>query len=227
MAMIELDALPSLRLSTTALFNRLALSDLKDLQPLHQTLGSAQDVDKADKILGHILELFADAEGVSKKFKNRASQNKLDLLVYDTMTDLESTASFLHNKMRDLSIKRQSQTNLQQKVKWALYQEKHFTRLIEDVTDLVNDLVELFPAAQVLQKELCKVKVSEMGVDRNLLMLKAIAEGQDKLLQGAIAEATRHKTPSSHVSFSGSHNSEFQLAHNTGTISNLRWSGST
>ncbi|KAL9588320.1 MAG: hypothetical protein Q9179_008005, partial [Wetmoreana sp. 5 TL-2023] len=65
--------------------------------------------------------------------------------------------------MRDLSIKRQNQTPLRQKAKWAFYEEKHFKRLIEDITSLVNDLIELFPAAQESQKQLCKTEVAEIS----------------------------------------------------------------
>ncbi|KAI4264574.1 MAG: hypothetical protein L6R42_000325, partial [Xanthoria sp. 1 TBL-2021] len=109
-------------------------------------------------MLGQILELFADAEGISAKFKTRGGRAEQDLLVHDTQTDLEPAASSLHNKMRDLSIKRQNQTRLRQKAKWALYEEKHFKRLIEDITSLVNDLIKLFPTAQESQKQLCKTE---------------------------------------------------------------------
>ncbi|KAL8695673.1 MAG: hypothetical protein Q9201_007989 [Fulgogasparrea decipioides] len=94
-------------------------------------------------MLGQILELFADAEGISAKFKSRGGRAEQELLVHDTQTDLEPAALSLHNKMRDLSIKRQNQTPLRQKAKCALYEEKHFKRLIEDITSLVNDLIEI------------------------------------------------------------------------------------
>ena len=55
-------------------------------------------------------------------------------------------------------------------------------------------------------------------------MLETIVQGQDKVLEKAIVEAMNSRSPAtSNVSFSGSHNSGFQLAKNTGTSSNLRW----
>ena len=104
------------------------------------------------------------------------------MLLHDTQTDLEPVALSLHHKIRDLSTKRQNRTGLRQKAKWAPYEEKHFRRLIEDITGLVNDLVELFPAAQASQKELCKTEMAEMGKNGRLQTLKAVAEDQDKFL---------------------------------------------
>ncbi|OCL12034.1 hypothetical protein AOQ84DRAFT_421474 [Glonium stellatum] len=103
--------------------------------------------------LGQILEIFADAEGISAKFKTRASGNDSSLAVLGTQTGLGPLGAALHQKMRELSVKRQNRTPLQRKVKWALYEEKQFKRLIEDVTGLVNSLVELYPAAQPFRKE--------------------------------------------------------------------------
>ncbi|KAL8823652.1 MAG: hypothetical protein Q9191_005666 [Dirinaria sp. TL-2023a] len=203
--------------------------ELEDTQSLPQVLGSAQSVTKAEEILGQILELFADAEGISTKFKTRAGRSKQESLVHDNQTDLEPTALSLHNRMRDLSIKRQNQTGLRQKAKWALYEEKHFKRLIEDITSLVNDLIELFPAAQESQKKLCNAEVAQVA-DMNgieaLSMLEGAAKSQDKLLEEAVVKAMGQKAPTPNIVFSGSHNSGLQLGHNAGTISNLRWGGS-
>ena len=117
--------------------------------------------------------------------------------MHDTQVDLESAALTLYSKMRDLSIKRQNQTSLRQKAKWALYQEKHFKKLIENITSLVNDLIELFPAAQTSQKKLCTAEVAEMSAKRNLPMLGKVVKSQDKLLEEAIVEAMKTNVSSS------------------------------
>ena len=52
-------------------------------------------------------------------------------------------------------------------------------------------------------------------------MLGAIVKSQDKLLEETIAEAINQKTPMPNITFLGSYNSGFQLANNTGIISNL------
>jgi hypothetical protein len=166
---------------------------MKDVKSLQQTLGSAQDVHKAKGILGQVLELFADAEGVSTKFKSRAEADDTNLLVYDTQADLDPVMASLHQKMRTLSIKRQNHSELRQKAKWALYEEKHFKRLIEDITDLVNDLVDLFPAAQASRRELCQTEVSEFDTGESLRVLKDIVAGQDKYLEAAISKAVENR----------------------------------
>jgi hypothetical protein len=201
--------------------------DLRDVQSLQQRLGSTNDIGKAEEILGHILELFADAEGVSTKLKERVKPGDPNLLVYNTKTDLEPGTAFLHDKMRELSIKRQNQTGLRYKAKWALYGEKSLRRLIEDVTDLVNDLIELFPAAHASQRELCEIEVSEMGTNENLPLLKDIAAGQDEYLEAAILKVIENrKVHSPNVTFSGNNNSGFQLGYNAGTISGFSFGGS-
>lgn len=101
-----------------------------------------------------------------------------------------------------------------------VYEEKSFKRLIEDVTDLVSDLVELFPATQALQQKLGETEVSEIGTNESLPILKDIVADQDKYLEAAIAKVIENSKDSLYnVTFSGSNNSDFQLGHNSGTIS--------
>lgn len=92
--------------------------------------------------------------------------------------------------MRQLAIERQNRSGIRQKAKWALYQEKQFRRLIEDITELVNDLDNLFPAAQQSQRELCDIEVSTIREGQDISVLKEIAAAQDKLLEQAITKAT-------------------------------------
>lgn len=75
------------------------------------------------------------------------------------------------SKCRSISCKHR----LKLEFKWALCEEKHFRRLIEDVTDLVTNLVDLFPAAQSSQQELCKLEVQELGTEESLPILNSVA----------------------------------------------------
>jgi hypothetical protein len=50
------------------------------VQSLHRILGSTHDIGEAEEILEHILELFADAEGVSTKLKDRVKHDGPSLL---------------------------------------------------------------------------------------------------------------------------------------------------
>jgi hypothetical protein len=87
------------------------------------------------------IELFAEAEGVSNKYKSQTQPQGNSLAVYDPATDLDPAMAKLHDKMRQLAIERQSRSGVRQKAKWALYQEKQFRRLIEDITELVDNLI--------------------------------------------------------------------------------------
>lgn len=192
--------------------------DLKDGLPIQHTLTSAQDVEKARDRLGQILHLFADAEHVSSRFKPD--------FIDDPIDSLNPTAANLHIKMRDLALKRQNNTSLRQKAKWALYEEKRFRKLIEDITDLITGLSELFPAAQSSQRALCESEVSEMGVD-NLPLLKEAVAGQDAYLETTIAKILeqQHQNRSSTVNFYGNNNSGFEMGVNHGNISGFTFGG--
>jgi hypothetical protein len=163
-----------------------------------------------------VVELCADSEGVSNKYKSRADGS---FAVYNLQTDLEPAMAKLHDQMRQLAVERQVRSGVRQKAKWALYQEKSFQRLIEDTNELVDDLVGLFPAVQQNQRELCDTEVSAIGDGEGLSTLKEIAAAQDRLLEQAIDKATAGANKSHHVVFSGSHYTGVQIGYNSGTMS--------
>jgi hypothetical protein len=196
-------------------------SNLQDVQSLEQRFGSNQNINHADSLLGQILDLFAEAEGVSQKYKTRTKADDSSLTTYNPQTDLDPAHAELHRKMRQLSIERQNRTGLRQKAKWALYEEKRFTRLLEDVIELVNDLVELFPASQELQQQLCETEVSEIGTNEGISALQEIAAEQDKALEKALTKVANNARGSQSVVFSGGNNTGFQLGYNSGSISGL------
>jgi hypothetical protein len=193
--------------------------DARDTVSLQGRFRSETNLKHAEALLGQIVELFAEAEGVSSRYRGRAEPQDGSLAVYDPQTDLDPAMAKLHEKMRQLSIERQNRSGVRQKAKWALYQEKQFRRLIEDITELVNDLDNLFPATQQYQRELCDIEVSTIGEGQDISALREIAAAQDKLLEQAITKAAESAGKSHHIVFSGSGNTGFQLGHNSGTIS--------
>lgn len=204
----------------------LGLDDhVHDAMSLQGRFSSEENVKHAETLLGQIVELFADAEGVSNKYRNRAELQDDSLVVHDPQTDLDPVMATLHHKMRQLAIDRQNQSGVRQKAKWALYQEKQFRRLIEDITDLVNDLNNLFPATQQAQRNLCDDEVSDIGQGEGetISVLREIAAAQDKLLEEAIAKAVpvERAGTSYHNVWSGSGNTGLQLGYNSGTMSGL------
>ncbi|USP79636.1 hypothetical protein yc1106_06910 [Curvularia clavata] len=194
--------------------------DVRESTSLKRNLASKENVGQAEALLGQIVELFVEAEGVSEKYKSRKAPQG-SLAVYNPQTDLDPSGAKLHEKMRQLSIERQNCSGIRKKAKWALYQEKQFRRLIEDITDLVDGLENLFPAAQPSRRQLCDAEVSilEEGLEGEAMsVLKDITAAQDKLLEQAITESG---AKSYHIAFSGNGNCGFQLGHNSGTISGI------
>jgi hypothetical protein len=164
--------------------------ELEDAQSLQEATVQKEDIPKAERVLGQILDLFANAEGISAKYKRSVKPDDASLTILDMHTDMDAVGQSLHDKMRKLCIKRQNGTSLRQKVKWALYEEKHFKRLIEDIIDLVSVLPEVFPTVKQKQLKLCEIEVSEIGLE-TLSALIDIVQAQDKDLEAAISAATR------------------------------------
>ncbi|QYS94247.1 hypothetical protein H0G86_001587 [Trichoderma simmonsii] len=181
--------------------------------------------EQIQNLLDQILELFADARVASKKFEKRNGNSAMPAL--DPAEELDGVSALLHQKMQDLVEKRQGKLELEQS-EWTLYEEKKFSRLIEDISELVDDLIDLFPGIQEEQRRLCEEEVSEMSTNKGmLLLLKDIAASQDKLLSDTAAKAIKPITTyTNSVVFSGSHNSGLQIGNNSGSISGInfgRW----
>ena len=193
--------------------------DVRDTVSLQGRFGSEANVKHAEALLGQIVELFAEAESVSNRYRSRTELQDGGLVVYDPQTDLDPAMVKLHQKMRQLAIERQNRSGVRRQAKWALYQEKQFRRLIADITELVKDLDVLFPAVQQSQRDLCDIEVSTIGEGQGMSVLREIAATQDKLLEQAIMKGTQSADKSHHITFSGSGNTGLQLGHNSGTMS--------
>ncbi|KAF7671062.1 hypothetical protein GT037_010843 [Alternaria burnsii] len=123
--------------------------DVRDTVSLQGRFRSEANVKHAEALLGQIVELFAEAEGVSNRYRGRTEPQDSSLAVYDPQTNLDPAIAKLHEKMRQLAIERQNRSG--------------FRRLIEDITELVNDLDNLFPATQQSQRKLCDIEVCAIG----------------------------------------------------------------
>lgn len=164
--------------------------DLEELQSLQKAKVQEEDISKAESVLGQIMELFARAEKISAKYKHFVETDNPTLAVLDVQTDMDDIGRSLHEKIRKLCIERQKNTSLRRKVKWALYEEKHFKSLIENINNLVGALPEMFPAVKQQQLKLCEIEVSAIDTD-NLSILARIIQSQDKDLEAAISAAAR------------------------------------
>jgi hypothetical protein len=146
---------------------------------------SPAEVQTAKDTLIQILVLFANTEKISNKYK--LSSNAGGLSVYST-SDMDPALLALNNKMRDLAIKRQKGTGLLKKTSWALYHNSEFSKLIEDITTLIDNLENLFPAP-ASQLELVKQEAAEMKDKQKLQLVENAADGVDELLHAVAKEA--------------------------------------
>lgn len=149
---------------------------------------SEEEIKKAHDILGQIIYLFDETEKRSKKF-DKGSRGSGEIGTGPT-TDMDADLDAIHQKMRNLALKRQKQSTFTQKAKWALYEEKQFKRLIEDIDPLVRDLVELFPATKAQERQLSLEEAQELqaGPERGVEMLQEANEGEDELLRESMNE---------------------------------------
>jgi hypothetical protein len=155
-------------------------------QHYNVAIGSTSEASKVQEILSEIIELFANAEKVSAKYKMRAKPG--DLVAYNADAGLEPDLRSMHNKMRELAIKRQKRSSFARKAAWALYEEKHFHRLIEDVTTLVDGLVELFPATRGRLQQLSLEEAQEIEEEPCLVILEEATKDIDPLLQTSVQQ---------------------------------------
>ncbi|EEA22327.1 hypothetical protein EYB26_007587 [Talaromyces marneffei] len=220
-SLLKLDVV---RLRLTRWGQSVGLVNANDVKSLQITKLAPEDREQVQGLLDQILELFVDAEATSKRFKKRNGNSTTPVL--DPAKELDSVSASLHQKMEDLAKKRQGKFDLEQD-KWTIYDEKNFTRLIEDISELVDGLVDLFPGIQEEQRKLCEEEVSYMNTGEDILpLLKEVAAGQDKLLSDTVIKVIQSTTTyTNSVVFSGP-NSGFQIGNNSGKISGVYFGSS-
>ena len=207
------------RLRLTRWGHSVGLAKANDVKYL-QITKAPEDREQVEVLLSQILDLFADAKEVSERFQKRSGNAR----PLDPAEELDSISALLHKKMQNIAKERQGTTELEQS-EWTMFEEKKFNRLIEDIGDLVNSLIQLFPEIQEEQCELCEEEVSHMNVSEEFLpLLKDVAAGQDKLLSDTVVKVIQSTTSyTNSVIFTGANNKGFQIGNNSGNIRGIRF----
>ncbi|RAL05431.1 uncharacterized protein BO80DRAFT_421466 [Aspergillus ibericus CBS 121593] len=220
-SLLKLDVI---RLRLSRWRQSVGLANINDVNSLEEANICPEDLPRVADLLAGILDRFSDAERLSKRFQLRRGSSTA---VLDPKMELDGASALLHQKMNDLVARRIDQLQAESRAKLPLpiYEVKTFSRLIEDIGELVNDLIDSFPATHNIQRGLAEQEVSEMKAIKGALpLLKEAAADQDSLLAETVAKAIRATTTSTYnqsVVFSGP-NSGFQIGNNSGKISNVR-----
>ncbi|KAN0107828.1 Prion-inhibition and propagation domain containing protein [Hyaloscypha variabilis] len=150
--------------------------DLETIKSLQQKDVTADEKATAEKLIGMILSLLEDAK---KKSTGLGGD------VFNEQADMEKSALSLHDKMRKLCRIRQRGTRLSTKFKWAIYDEKHLRKLVEDITNLIDSLVSLFPAAKTAMETLYTSEAKELGSEASdvPILKDAAAQVDDELIR--------------------------------------------
>ena len=136
--------------------------------------------------LHQILLLFANTEKISKRYGlNAKTGEDLSILLTDNMNP---TIVGLSDKMKELAIRRQKGSSVLKTASWALYHRSNLKELIVDITSLINNVENLFPAPQA-QLELVKQETAEIQDKEALGVVENAAQDVDSLLQAAAKEA--------------------------------------
>ncbi|KAK4900524.1 hypothetical protein LTR27_002240 [Elasticomyces elasticus] len=143
----------------------------------------AHDVEHAERLLGQIGNVFRQAEDTSKQYRVRHGSQ--DVVEFDALLAPEGLQ--LHKRMLSICDQRRNNTSLGKKIKWAIYKKDHFRGLANDIEKLVQDLVELFPATQQVQRKLCDQEAAILRDSGALSTLLDIAKASDIPLAEAIA----------------------------------------
>ena len=148
---------------------------------------SADEEEKAQNLLGNILNAFKHAKETSNSFKLKGKPSQFINISDPTVSPNNVYETALAN-IEELSTNYQKTTPFIAKVKWALYKKRDFKTLIDSVREDVNDLVTLFPAVIPLQRELAGTEVSQIEQPQTLRVLAEISseEDGDKIMDMAV-----------------------------------------
>ncbi|RAK90121.1 hypothetical protein BO79DRAFT_227069 [Aspergillus costaricaensis CBS 115574] len=215
-SLLKLDVV-KLRLTRWGRF--VGLTDLNDVGSAHEINLAREDIPEMQDLLGEILELIREADKLSGCFRNKnpASPNM------DPSQELARTSESSHQQVNDIIGGQEGEFIVNQNEALAIYEMKDFSRLIQDIGGLVNDLTELFPAENK-QCGIYKNEASRMDkVKIGLSLLKETYASQDGLSSETVVKANQPTiTYNNCVIFTGE-NFGIQMGHNAGTIDNVRF----
>jgi len=165
----------------------IGLSDIdSETRSLRGTLLCQEDIEPAQKMLGCILDELQRAKDKSVEYAKGKKPDDRSLKVYDPENDLGYSDLSLLEIGRNLVRRRQNGLPKTKQAKWALYDRGHFKEMLDNVTKLTGELVELFPAVKDKQEQL---RDEEMAAfTGSLRQLQAAIANQDDTLATVLSQ---------------------------------------
>lgn len=179
---------------------------------------SAAETQKARNVLEQITCLFHDAEKKTRGLSRRVSES-----------DFSARMKDICGKMRGLSVGRMNKTHTAKKdiftkMKWALFTRDECTHLVDNISDLVNDLIAAFPAERVVGKmeQLCEADAVELVKTDGQVgtVLKEVLGKDYKMMRDALEKVGGRVSHYNTASFSGDGNKGQQVGQNYGSMTN-------
>jgi hypothetical protein len=160
---------------------------------------SEDEIKKAYHWLTEIRKAFDSAMETSFRYKRTVKPDKLQLLDTDAEIHKQSgSLQMIHTRIRTINDKR-VKPRKRDRVAWALYRKGNFENLLESISDLTNNLVELFPSTVESQRQMCKEEVQDLDVAALALLNKAVGD-EDAILAPILrAEAERRPNVFSNI----------------------------
>ncbi|GAP89452.1 putative HETs [Rosellinia necatrix] len=149
------------------------------------------DIANARQAIEKISMLFEDSENVSRPY-NSAGQRPEEGLPALSEADMNAFLRKLNKRMRKIAERRQKGVGFIKKVRWVLHDRERCSRLVEDITKLLDLLEQIFPAPEKRSAQLAREELEEIigGRDGNseslaeiLNVVHNLADGVDEVIK--------------------------------------------
>jgi hypothetical protein len=171
-----------------------------------------EEIIQAYHWLKEIKAAFDSAIATSSRYKTTSATKPDKLQTLDPEAEItkrgDPSLQALHQRFSTLRRTR-IKPRKRDRIAWALYRKSAFENLIDTISDLTSNLIELFPATRLTQQNLCKDEVK--GLDgKALALLDQVIGDQDKLLKPILLqEAASHPNIFTDVEIKGYFHGQF------------------
>ncbi|KAF2113827.1 prion-inhibition and propagation-domain-containing protein [Lophiotrema nucula] len=142
-----------------------------------------EEVRVAKRILEQIISLFSLSYSQSVSLSLPERENTIASLESFTNTN---GMQELRDSLRTLTRRRRRSSSLSNKMSWSLYKRKHFSRLLDDIRELLDGLETTFPLRKEYQ-QLAEADLSQYNDEQSLRALSGAATHADQILS-SVAE---------------------------------------